>query len=55
LGSRPDRFCPFAIVSSNRHSSRMMMRYSHIKWLVPAYSAPALRWLGGEKFRAGRL
>ena len=37
LGSRPDRFCPFAIVASNRDCLWMMMRYSQIKWLVPAY------------------
>jgi hypothetical protein len=37
LGSRPDRFCPFAIVASNRDCLWMMMRHSQIKWLVPAY------------------
>jgi hypothetical protein len=34
FGSRPDRFCPFAIVASNHDRSQMMMRYSQIKWLV---------------------
>jgi hypothetical protein len=34
LASRPDRFCPFAIVTSNRDCSWTMMRYSQIKWLV---------------------
>jgi hypothetical protein len=34
LGSRPDRFCPFAIVASNHDCSKTMMRHSQIKWLV---------------------
>jgi hypothetical protein len=34
LGSRPDRFCPFAIVTSNHDYRWTMMRSSHIKWLV---------------------
>ncbi len=34
LASRPDRFCPFAIVASNRDCPWMMMRYSQVKWLV---------------------
>ena len=51
LGSRPDRFCPFAIVASNRDCLWMMMRYSQIKWLVPAY----LRADAGEQSRVSRL
>jgi hypothetical protein len=44
LGSRPDRFCPFAIAASSRdYAWMMMMRPSQINWLVSEYLGQGTR------------